>query len=1542
MCCTLAHKAIIFACNEKIFAMKKILGLDLGTNSIGWAIVNEDETSDVQSLVSIEAAGSRIIPMSADQLGEFEKGNTVSQTRERTSYRSTRRLRERFLLRRERLHRVLKLMGFLPQHYDSSIDEYGRFHKGLEPKLEWRKNDDGKFEFIFQKSFDMMLESFRNQHPEVSANRKVPADWTLYYLRKKALTEKISKEEIAWILLNFNQKRGYYQLRGEDDDMDLTKREEYMKLDVLDVEDSGDRKGKSVWYNVKLSNGLVYRRASEQYPDWAGKSKEFIVTTQLENDGSIKMDKDGYPKISIRAPKDDDWNLLKKRTENDIEKSGKTVGEFIFDSILTNPDIKIIGKLVRTIERKFYRNELKQILRKQAEFHSELKDPELYRSCVTNLYNNNEAYRNSIESKDFIYLLSDDIIFYQRPLKSKKHLINNCPYETRYYADSQTGVLKNSPVKCIAKSNPMFQEFRLWQFISNLRLYSNNGYNTDVTALYLETSEDRARLFEWLDERKEIDQMTLLTKYFGLKKAGESLPVRWNYVEDKKYPCNKTRAAIASRLETEELKSLSPERMFMLWHLLYSTKTKEEIDAALNDSKKGQGGVYDKLIEFLSEKTISKLKSVKFEEDDYGAYSEKAIKKLLPLMRQGKYWSTDNIEGCVKGRIEKLLSGEYDENIDNRTRDKVASLHEIADFQGLPLWLACYIVYGRHSEKGDTQKWKCPTDIDKYLAEFKQHSLRNPIVEQVITETLRTVRDIWTRVGRIDEIHIELGRELKSTNEQRARITRMNAENENTNQRIKVLLQEFMDPDYNVESVRPYSPIQQEVLKIYEEGAILNSAGVNDEINDIVVRLSHTETGKRPSKSDVIKYKTWLEQNYRSPYTGQPIPLAKLFTHEYEIEHIIPQSRYFDDSFQNKVICEAEVNRLKDKQLGYEFIKSHHGEVVTLTGGRTVTILSVEAYEAFVKKTYGNNRGKMQKLLLEDIPDEFINRQLNDTRYISKYITSLLSNIVREEVRPGEYESEAISKNLIVCNGSITTRLKQDWGLNDVWNSIILPRFIRMNTICNTTSFTSHNQEGHLIPSMPDEYSKGFNKKRIDHRHHALDAIVIACATRSHVHLLNNEAARSDNKEIRHQLSRKLRRYEKVIIDGKGREIAKEFLKPWSTFTQDVKTAIETIVVSFKQNLRVINKATNIYTSYRDEQGNLRLDKNGKPVKGQVAQKDNPGWWAIRKPLHKDTVFAKVALRDKRSARLSVALQNPDAIVERDLRNEIKKLLSSGYDEKSIKKYFLDGDNKDIWAEFNPGKIEVYYFTDDTYAVRKALDESFGEKQISAVTDTGIQKILRKHLKENSNNPKVAFSPEGIEKMNADLQRLNGGKKHHPIYKVRVYEHANKFAIGEKGNKKDKYVEAAKGTNLYFAVYANSDGTRSFDTIALNVVIDRLKNGLSPVPETDEARNRLLFYLSPNDLVYIPTEEEIESGEIVIRNDRIYKMVSATGTQCCFINARVASTIVNIVEFSPLNKMERAISGEMIKSVCIPIKVDRLGKITDIGTKFLAKGLKNE
>ena len=127
------------------------------------------------------------------------------------------------------------------------------------------------------------------------------------------------------------------------------------------------------------------------------------------------------------------------------------------------------------------------------------------------------------------------------------------------------------------------------------------------------------------------------------------------------------------------------------------------------------------------------------------------------------------------------------------------------------------------------------------------------------------------------------------------------------------------------------------------------------------------------------------------------------------------------------------------------------------------------------------------------------------------------------------------------------------------------------------------------------------------------------------------------------------------------------------------------------------------------------------------------------------------------------------------------------------------------------------------------MDTSFDKKKIeNEVTDTGIQKILIAHLKAKDDNSELTFSPDGIDEMNRNIVALNNGKPHQPILKVRVYEKADKFAIGNVGGKSKKFVEAAKGTNLFFAVYTiekldkktgDVEKIRTYATIPLNIVL---------------------------------------------------------------------------------------------------------------------------
>lgn len=142
--------------------MKRILGLDLGTNSIGWALVNEAENKDERS--SIVKLGVRVNPLTVDELTNFEKGKSITTNADRTLKRGMRRNLQRYKLRRETLTEVLKEHKLITE--DTILSENG--------------------------------------------NRTT---FETYRLRAKAVTEEISLEEFARVLLMINKKRGYKSSR---------------------------------------------------------------------------------------------------------------------------------------------------------------------------------------------------------------------------------------------------------------------------------------------------------------------------------------------------------------------------------------------------------------------------------------------------------------------------------------------------------------------------------------------------------------------------------------------------------------------------------------------------------------------------------------------------------------------------------------------------------------------------------------------------------------------------------------------------------------------------------------------------------------------------------------------------------------------------------------------------------------------------------------------------------------------------------------------------------------------------------------------------------------------------------------------------------------------------------------------------------------------------------------------------------------------------------------------------------------------------------
>ena len=182
--------------------------------------------------------------------------------------------------------------------------------------------------------------------------------------------------------------------------------------------------------------------------------------------------------------------------------------------------------------------------------------------------------------------------------------------------------------------------------------------------------------------------------------------------------------------------------------------------------------------------------------------------------------------------------------------------------------------------------------------------------------------------------------------------------------------------------------------------------------------------------------------------------------------------------------------------------------------------------------------------------------------------------------------------------------------------------------------------------------------------------------------------------------------------------------------------------------------------------------ENGQKIFSSQHSSDH---FAIRKSLHKDTVFGHVNLQRKTTIKLKDALKEVNRIVDKRLKCKIKELRAKHFNDKQLLVYFKDYAYE--WKEYDFNKIEVFYFTDEKeimVATRFCNDlvsifsgktkKQDVEKVIMQITDTGIQKILTNYLNDNLDKIEYAFSAEGLEQMNEDIAHYNNGKQHKPIF----------------------------------------------------------------------------------------------------------------------------------------------------------------------------------
>ena len=325
----------------------------------------------------------------------------------------------------------------------------------------------------------------------------------------------------------------------------------------------------------------------------------------------------------------------------------------------------------------------------------------------------------------------------------------------------------------------------------------------------------------------------------------------------------------------------------------------------------------------------------------------------------------------------------------------------------------------------------------------------NPTVHIGLNQLRRVTNRLVETYGKPEEIVVELARDLKMNREQKRNYEQRQREGGERNERLKEML----------------------------------------------------KSAERSITADVLgKLRLWDEQGPPQarvcPYTGKPLSFDMVVSSATEVDHILPFSKTWDDSMANKVICVAAANRDKGDRSPYEaFGHSPSGY----------------DYQSILDRAAGlppNKRWRFDKDAMERFEDEdgFLDRQLNETRYLSRTARTYLAHLYDERTEG--------TQRVRVIPGRITALLRRGWGL-----------------------------EGML---RVDEDGVITGKQRDDHRHHAIDAFVVANTTQGLLQRFAQAAGSS------HDAEEKLAKVSGSVL-------------PWEGFDrEDVRPVLNGMVVSYK------------------------------------------------------------------------------------------------------------------------------------------------------------------------------------------------------------------------------------------------------------------------------------------------------------------------------------------------------------------------------------------
>ena len=670
-----------------------------------------------------------------------------------------------------------------------------------------------------------------------------------------------------------------------------------------------------------------------------------------------------------------------------------------------------------------------------------------------------------ILTDEFIRMLRDEVIFMQRPLKSCKHLVSLCEFEKqekvmRVQQDDGKGGrklverrVKFGP-KVAPKSSPLFQLCRIYEAVNNIRLTRPDGSPCDIAP------EECAKIVAHLQSSASLS-------FAALKKLLKEKALIADQLTSKSgLKGNSTRVALAAALQpypqyhdllnmeletrmmtvqlTDEETGEVTERevavvtdsyvrqpLYRLWHILYSIEERDAMRRALIT----QLGMKE---EDLDGGLLDQLYRLDFVKPGYGNKSAKFICKLLPQLQQGLGYSE-----------------------------------------------ACAAFGYRHSNSPTSEEITERTLLEK-IPLLQRNELRQPLVEKILNQMINLVNVLKAEYG-VDEVRVELARELKMSREERERMAEGNRRREKENKAI-------------AEKIR--------------------------------------ECGLFPTKSRIRKYMLWEEAGEQCLYCGQILTLSQCLNgDDMEVEHIIPKSVLYDDSYGNKTCACRRCNKEKGNRTALEYIRAKGWEAEYME--RINGLLD--------KKAISYSKHQRLRWLKEDIPSDFLERQLRLTQYISRQAMAILQQGIRR---------------VSASEGGVTARLRSLWGYDDILHTLNLDRYDSMGETERVS------REGETTEKLR---IKDWSKRK-DHRHHAIDALVVASTRQGYIQRLNRVSSESEREAMSEEIElQKVTKTDKLSL-----------LERWLTqrphlSVRAVSDKVAEILISYRPGKRVVTRGRNIY-----------------------------------------------------------------------------------------------------------------------------------------------------------------------------------------------------------------------------------------------------------------------------------------------------------------------------------------------------------------------------